>query len=109
MTMNFLMRVVSTAQINLLMRLGCIAVYLAGLAGAAGELPPALAGPAQWLALFVLVSHTVEFLIFRRHVRLYGGSLAASVTLAILFGSLHWFPLLEEKKRKAAVQPELVN
>lgn len=88
----------SNSQILMAMRIGCLAVYVLGLAGALGQLPATWAGPAQWFAVFVLASHTLELFIFWKHLRLHRGTAAASVVLAILFGSLHWFPLLRAKR-----------
>ncbi|MBI5279191.1 MAG: hypothetical protein HY854_22350 [Burkholderiales bacterium] len=85
---------------NFLMRAGCIGVYAAGFSGAAGLLPRPFAAPAVGIALFVLGAHTIELAVLRRHLGLYQGPAAKSVALALLFGSLHWFPLLELQRTR---------
>ena len=47
----------------------------------------------------VLVLHTLELVFLFRHVRLYRGPLAISVILTLLFGLLHWKPLVDAKAR----------
>lgn len=85
--------------LNSLMRAGCIGVYAAGVAAVTGWLPVSYASGAEAFAAFVLACHTLQLLLLGRHLRLYRGSAAAAVLLAILFGSLHWFPLLQELRQ----------
>lgn len=90
----------TTEPLNFLMRLGCVAVYAAGAAGATGLLPAPAAAPAVGVAMFVLAAHAIELVVFWRRLGLHPGPAAAAVTLALLFGSLHWFPLLEAERQR---------
>lgn len=107
--MKWLMRMGSNPWVNFAMRLGCVLVYAVGLASVANALPPLVSAPARWLALFVLASHTLELLILMRHVRLYRGPIAASIMLAILFGSLHWIPLFENKRLRLRMEDPSID
>ena len=77
----------------LVLKLGCIAMYVAALAGAAGLLPAGIGAAAQALAVGILLLHALELLFAFQHVRRYPGPLAVSVLLTVLFGVLHWKPL----------------
>ena len=77
---------------NTLLRAACLALYAAGLAAAAGLLPPALSVLATVAAL-LLAAHVVECVAMFGVLRRYPGSLAASIGLTLLFGMLHWLPL----------------
>ena len=94
----------TSEPLNSLLRGGCIAVYLAAGAGALGLLPPPWAAPAVSVGVFVVAAHTLELLLLRRHLGLHPGTPGQAVVLALLFGSLHWFPLLEERRRKQPVK-----
>jgi hypothetical protein len=78
-----------------LLKGGCIAIYVAALAGAAGLLPGGLGRAAQMVAVAILLLHAVEVFFAFRHVRRYRGPLAVSVLLTLLFGLLHWKPLAD--------------
>lgn len=84
------------------LKAACLVAYLLALAGLAGLLPAALAATVQQLALVLLLIHAVELLVVFKYVRLYRGSLAASVLLTLLFGLLHWRPLAKEAAKAAA-------
>ena len=84
------------------LKAACLGAYLLALAGLAGLLPAALAATVQQVALVLLVIHAVELLVVFKYVRLYRGSLAASVLLTLLFGLLHWRPLAKEAAKSAA-------
>ena len=84
------------------LKAACLVAYLLALAGLAGLLPAALAATVQQLALVLLLIHAVELLVMFKYVRLYRGSLAASVLLTLLFGLLHWRPLMKEAAKVAA-------
>jgi hypothetical protein len=76
-----------------LLKLGCIATYVAALAGAAGLLPAGIAPVAQVVGVGMLLLHLLELPFAFRHVQRYPGPLAVSVLLTLLFGVLHWKPL----------------
>lgn len=91
----------TSGPLNFVMRVGCIAVYAAGAGGAVGMLPAEAAPPSVAVALFVLTAHAVELAVFWRRLALYPGAPGVAIVLALLFGSLHWFPLLEAERRRA--------
>lgn len=68
---------------------------LTGLTGLAGLLPGRASVALLSVAALFLVIHALEVVFFWRHVRLYPGPLAFSVLLTMLFGVLHWKPLLD--------------
>jgi hypothetical protein len=87
-----------------MLKAGCLAIYAVALAAWAGWLPAAVAGavagPVQTLALALLAIHALELVFVFRHVRSYRGPLAISVLLALLFGLLHWKPLMDGRARE---------
>ncbi len=85
-----------------ILKAACLGAYILALAGLAGLLPTALAATVQQLALVLLLVHAVELVVMFKHVRLYRGSLAASVVLTLLFGLLHWRPLAKVAAQAAA-------
>jgi len=84
-----------------LLKVGAIVTYVAALAGVAGLLPVAIAGPVQVIAVGIVLLHALELLFAFRHVRRYPGPLAVSVLLTLLFGVLHWKPLADLEKGRA--------
>jgi hypothetical protein len=80
------------------LKISCLAIYLLAIAGFTFAMPAALAFPIQLAAGAMLLAHALEAVIFMRHVRLYKGSLAASLLLTLLFGLLHWKPLADASK-----------
>ena len=87
---------------TLVLKLGCIAIYLAALGACAGLLPGGLGHAAQIAAVGILLLHAIELLFVFGHVRRYRGPVAVSVLLTLLFGFLHWKPLADEAKRSLA-------
>jgi hypothetical protein len=81
------------------MKAFCLALYLGVAASFAIDLPTAMVMPLRMLAAGFLVVHVLEAVIFIRHVRLYQGSLAVSLILTLLFGLLHWKPLVAANRR----------
>ena len=76
-----------------LMKLGCLALYAAALAGFAGWWQGAAANIVEYVAVIFIVIHVIELPIFFKTLRTYRGSLASSVLQALLFGVLHSLPL----------------
>lgn len=85
-----------------LLKLGCIAIYLAALAAWAGLLPGGLGRVTQVVAVGMLLLHALELVFVFEHVRRYRGPLGTSVLLTLVFGLLHWKPLADEAKRGLA-------
>lgn len=89
-------------MLNKLLKLGCLACYLLGLAGLAGALTGQPGLSAQRVAVAMLLVHVLELVLALKYVRLYRGSLLASIGLTLLFGLLHWRPLAQEQARAQA-------
>jgi hypothetical protein len=88
--------------INLALRALCLLVYAAALAHLSGHaelLPAGSFSRAPLVAAVLLTLHTLELVFMFKHVRLYPGRLSTSVILTLLFGLLHWKPLLDRRKR----------
>ena len=79
-------------MINLL-KAALLVTYALAVAALLGLLPPGPAGVAQNAALVLLAVHALELAVMFKYVRLYPGSLLASIGLTLLFGLLHWRPL----------------
>jgi hypothetical protein len=76
-----------------------LAIYAGTLAGLAGLLSADASGMLLKLTLVMLAIHILEAVFCMRYLRLYRGSLAASILLTLLFGLLHWKPLADEAAR----------
>jgi len=86
------------------MKAFCLALYLAAAASFAIDFPAAMVMPLRILAAGFLATHLLEAIVFMRHVRLYKGPLAVSLLLTLLFGLLHWKPLVAANRREMAGQ-----
>lgn len=69
----------------------CLAVFLASLIGAVWPFPGSML--LQYLALGLLVIHTLELVVALPVIRRQPGPLIDGITLTLLFGLLHWAPL----------------
>jgi hypothetical protein len=76
-----------------------LALYAATLAGLAGLLSADVSAWLLKLSLVIVAAHVLETVFCMRYLRLYRGSLAASILLTLLFGLLHWKPLADEAAR----------
>ncbi len=83
-------------MILLISKIGCLAIYLLALVGLAGWLPETLAHTLLWISLALFAVHALELLFVFKYLPLYRGPLAQSVLLAMLFGFLHWRPLMKQ-------------
>ncbi len=83
-----------------ILKTACLAIYGISLAGLAGLLPHGLSQTMQIVSAVFLGIHALELAFVFKKVRLYRGSLAASVLLTILFGLLHWMPLANAQARR---------
>jgi|GWRWMinimDraft_12_1066020.scaffolds.fasta_scaffold53626_2 uncharacterized protein YhhL (DUF1145 family) len=93
------------ATMNTALKALCLLCYALALASLAGLLPEGTFTRTPWLAGALLLIHAVEAVLFRKHLRLYRGTLAGSVVLTLLFGVLHWKPLVDAQKRQHQSQP----
>ncbi len=83
------------------LKIGCMGLYLAALAGLFVELPFGATTVVQYAALFVLAAHVGEIAMFFGKVKLYKGPLIVSILLTVLFGFAHWVPLAQAQKQGA--------
>lgn len=83
--------------INYLLRALCLLAYAMALGKLAGLVPAGSFDRAPTVALVLFALHVGELLLVFKHVRLYKGPLAVSIVLTLLFGLLHWKPLVDEK------------
>jgi uncharacterized protein YhhL (DUF1145 family) len=84
----------------LVLKIACLAAYGLALAGLAGLLSSEFASRMQNVAAVLLILHALEVVFMFKHVRKYQGPLMVSVLLTLLFGLLHWKPLVKEPARK---------
>jgi hypothetical protein len=77
-----------------LSKLGLLAIYVLALAAFAGVWTSHWSPTVQTTALLLLAVHTIELVLMFRLVRLYRGPLIISILLTLLFGLLHWQPLV---------------
>lgn len=82
---------------NTVLKVCCIAIYLAALASTVVEVP--YASVVRTVALLLLVAHALEVLVAFKFVKRYDGPLGVSVALTLLFGFLHWIPLARQQAR----------
>jgi len=76
-------------------KLACLALLGLGLTEAMWPDLLDLPFDAPLAAMLLLGIHALEVLFAFKHVRLYKGPLAVSVVLTLLFGLLHWKPLVQ--------------
>lgn len=81
-----------------LLKLLCIGVYVLGVASAVDLLPAAWSFWKTIVAV-LLLAHLLEVIVMFKYVKRYRGSLGASLVLTLLFGFLHWKPLMQAKQR----------
>ena len=73
-----------------------LAIYLLAVVGAFGVLPAGVTSILQKIAVILLAAHTLELLFAYKSVQRYRGPLVDSIALTLLFGLLHWKPLVKE-------------
>ena len=84
----------------LILKFACLVAYGLALAGLAGLLDGELAGRLQNVAAVLLILHGLELVFMFKHVRKYRGALLVSMLLTLLFGLLHWKPLVNAQDRE---------
>lgn len=75
----------------------CLAVFGLAILANFVAMPEWLASGAQTLAVILLFVHVLEVFFFWRYVRMWQGPLIGSVVLTLLFGILHWKPMLDDE------------
>lgn len=81
-----------------ILKLGCIGIFVLGIASALGFLPDSWA-ILSTIAALVLAAHLIEVLVMFKYVRRYRGTLAVSVLLTLLFGLAHWKPIADRARK----------
>jgi uncharacterized protein YhhL (DUF1145 family) len=76
-----------------------LCVYAVAAASLALPVPADLARALQIAAIALLLVHVIEIPLFRRQIGLYRGPFAVSIFLTLLFGLLHWKPLVDAAAR----------
>ena len=87
-------------MLNNILKLSCLLIYALALAALAGLLPPAYAGTCINLAGLMLIIHVLEAVAVFKHLHKYRGPMWMSLLLTLLFGLLHWQPLLKLQSAK---------
>lgn len=86
-----------------LSKLGCLAIYVLALSALLLGWPSGtMATVMQGVAVVMLALHVLEALLMRKQLTQFPGSLARNVALTIVFGLLHWKPLLEAQAKARA-------
>ena len=85
----------------LILKIGCLAAYGLALAGLAGLINSELASRMLSVAAVLLTLHVLELVFMFKHVRKSRGPLLVSVLLTLLFGLLHWKPLVDAAKAES--------
>jgi uncharacterized protein YhhL (DUF1145 family) len=83
-----------------LLKLGCLVLYGVALAALAGRVPQPLAGVAEALAALFVALHVIELPFAWKALRAAPGALSAHLAQALLFGVLHWLPLVRAQRRR---------
>lgn len=92
-------------MINFL-KINCLGIYGLAVLSLLWALPWNAGPILQTLALAILAVHVVEALFAFRHIKSYSGPLWMSVVLAVLFGMLHWLPLVKKKQMAPESAPQ---
>jgi uncharacterized protein YhhL (DUF1145 family) len=80
------------------LKAACLAIYGFALASFVAPGPSSgLAHGVEIMAVVFLAIHALEAVFAFERLRLYRGALALSVLLTLLFGVLHWMPLVKAR------------
>ena len=90
-------------MIYTLSKLGCMAIYVLALTSLAGWPGGSMASLVQIMAVLLLATHLLEALLLHKQLRKFPGSFTSNVGKTVLFGLLHWKPLLAAQARKPEV------
>ncbi len=75
----------------------CLAVFGLAILANFVALPPWIGSWIQTLAVILLIAHVIEVFFFWRYVKMWQGPLIGSIALTLLFGILHWKPMLDDE------------
>jgi len=75
----------------------CLAVFGLAILANFVAMPEWLASGVQTLAVILLFVHVIEVFFFWRYVKMWQGPLIGSIVLTLLFGILHWKPMLDDE------------
>jgi uncharacterized protein YhhL (DUF1145 family) len=87
---------------NVFLKATCLAIYLLAIVGTFAPLPFGATSLVQWIAVILLGAHVLELLVAFNGVKRHPGPLVDSIALTLLFGILHWKPLLGNRSATAA-------
>ncbi|HVN43007.1 MAG TPA: hypothetical protein VMT50_09505 [Steroidobacteraceae bacterium] len=73
-----------------LLKSTCLVIYLLAIVAGLGLLPAGPGRVLQLLALALVAAHALESALVFGRLKAYPGPLIDSLTLALLFGVLHW-------------------
>lgn len=89
---------------NLAFALGKLILIILYLSAALSPLLPSLQQYMLWLiliAVFLLVSHVAEFVAMKSKIVALQAEGSQQMIMTLLFGFLHWLPLLIEQQAKS--------
>lgn len=90
MNKNMLLAILKTA---------CLLIYGLALASLSGRHVSDLTNAAQMVAAAFIGIHVLELLFVFKALRRLPASLSANILLTLLFGVVHWKPLMDAQKR----------
>ena len=82
----------------------CLAPLLLAITGPyLPILPSALISGARLVAVLLLAAHTAELLVAYKYIKWQPGHLIDGITLTLIFGLLHWGPLVKKTAKSNIV------
>jgi antibiotic biosynthesis monooxygenase (ABM) superfamily enzyme len=85
---------------NTFFKANLIVLYVLAAAGMIIILPWGIGPYLQRISLALFAIHMLETIAMFKHVKSYEGPIAKSVVLSLLYGLLHWLPLMRANQRK---------
>jgi len=82
---------------NTLLKTVCLFIYLLAIAGSFFAIPLAAISVLQTIALILLGLHVLEVPLALIRTKLYPGPSIDNISLTLLFGLLHWLPLVRNR------------
>lgn len=83
---------------NHFLKSNLLGLYALALLSLVMPMPWESNGLLQRLSLILLAVHVVETVVMFKHVKAYAGPLWKSIVLSLLFGLLHWWPLMRKER-----------
>jgi uncharacterized protein YhhL (DUF1145 family) len=79
--------------VHTLLKASCLAIYLLAIIASFAIPSASVTSVLQVGAILLLAGHVLELLVAFRSIKRYPGPLVDSMSLTLLFGFLHWWPL----------------